>query len=467
MTTARRRTRVAASVAIATLAILMSAAPLFAHAHLKRSVPAAGASLAAAPTAIMLWFTEAPELTLSGVTLRDSAGTLVALGVLEVDPHDRLAVHLPILGPVHAGRYTVQWHAVASDGHPSAGSFTFAIARSAQPLSAAAGVGRVSPTPSAMRGVGRVFPTAAATAGPSELAPAEVAVRGLWFTATLVVIGAVLFRLVVLDRARAGAESANTIARRLGAFGALAAAALLAAAWLRLRQQQALLVGDGAPTLDTMVWRTAWGRAWLLDLASGVGALLALGFASRRGTRVAWAIALAAGVGLALAPALGGHAAASAHFTSLAVAVDAAHVFAASGWLGGLCCLAVVAIPVLVESPAADRRATLASTVNAFSPLALTCAALVALTGGISAWLRVRTVHALLTSSYGHVLELKLALVLLTACAGAYNWRRARPALGTEAGTARLRRSAATELALALTVIVVTAVLVAMDLPAS
>ena len=465
MTTARQRIRLGASVAIATLAILVSAAPLFAHAHLRRSTPRAGASLAAPPTVIDLWFTEAPELALSGVTLSDSAGTPVALGALGADPHDRLAVHVPIIGAMPAGRYTVRWHAVASDGHPSGGSFTFAIAQPAP-----AGVGRISPTPSDMAGVGRAPATAAPPADAGVLAPADVAVRWLWFTATLVVIGAIMFRLAVLDGARVGAESTARIAQRLAVLGALAAAALLAVAWLRLAQQQDLLAGDGAgaiPTLNTVVRHTAWGRAWLLGLASATGALLALGFAARRDTRPAWAAALVAGVGLALAPAFGGHAAASAQFTIAAVADDAVHVFAAASWLGGLCCLAVVAMPVLVHSPAADRWTTVASTVNAFSPVALGGAVLVALSGGVSAWLRVRTVHALLTSSYGHVLELKLALVLLTVGVGAYNWRRARPALGTEAATARLRRSAATELALALAVLVVTAVLVAMDLPAS
>ncbi|MHB1864145.1 MAG: copper resistance CopC/CopD family protein [Gemmatimonadaceae bacterium] len=465
MTTAHRRTRVGLSVPIATLALLIFAAPLFAHAHLRRSAPGAGASLAAPPSTIHLWFTEAPELALSGVTLSDSAGAPVAVGALSADPRDRLAVHAPIIGAMHAGRYTVHWHAVASDGHPSSGSFTFAIAQPAP-----AGVGRISATPSGMAGVARASATAAPPADAGVLAPADVAVRWLWFTATLIAIGAIVFRLAVLDAAHVGAKATATIARRLAVLGALAAAALLAVACLRLGQQQALLAGDGAgakATLDVVIGHTAWGRAWMFGLASAVLALLALGSAMRRDTRSAWAAALVAGVGLALAPAFGGHAAASAQFTIAAVADDAVHVFAASSWLGGLCCLALVAMPVLVRSPAADRWKTVAFMVNAFSPVALGGAVLVALSGGVSAWLRVRTVHALLTSSYGHVLELKLALVLLTVGVGAYSWRRARPALGTEAATARLRRSAAAELTLALAVLVVTAVLVAMDLPTS
>jgi putative copper export protein len=48
---------------------------------------------------------------------------------------------------------------------------------------------------------------------------------------------------------------------------------------------------------------------------------------------------------------------------------------------------------------------------------------------------------------------------------GAFNWRRQRPLLGTEAGARALRRSAAAELAVAMVVLLVTSVLVTLPSP--
>jgi copper transport protein len=65
------------------------------------------------------------------------------------------------------------------------------------------------------------------------------------------------------------------------------------------------------------------------------------------------------------------------------------------------------------------------------------------------------------TTPYGQVLVRKLVLVGVVALVGAYNWRRVRPALGTDAATGRLRRSMWTELCVGLLVLLATAVLVA------
>jgi putative copper export protein len=63
------------------------------------------------------------------------------------------------------------------------------------------------------------------------------------------------------------------------------------------------------------------------------------------------------------------------------------------------------------------------------------------------------------------VLLIKLALVLLALGAGAFNWRRVRPRFEREDATAMLRRSGGVELALALGILLVTAVLVAVPTP--
>jgi putative copper export protein len=103
--------------------------------------------------------------------------------------------------------------------------------------------------------------------------------------------------------------------------------------------------------------------------------------------------------------------------------------------------------------------------VGAFSPVALTCAAIVLLTGVVSAWLRLGAISPLWTSGYGRMLLLKVALLVGVAGTGAYNWLRVKPALGTPDATSRLRRSATVELAVGIAVIAVTAILVALPTP--
>jgi putative copper export protein len=83
----------------------------------------------------------------------------------------------------------------------------------------------------------------------------------------------------------------------------------------------------------------------------------------------------------------------------------------------------------------------------------------------VTVLLHADKVTALLASQYARVLGVKLALVLVAGAIGAFNWRRVRPALGTEAGTRRLRLSAANEIAIGLLVVIVTAVLVATKTP--
>src|SRR3954454_13076593 len=65
---------------VATLAVLCLPLALWAHAHLRRSEPAANGRLSSPPSAIRLWFTERPELAFTRVRLRTADSTEIALG---------------------------------------------------------------------------------------------------------------------------------------------------------------------------------------------------------------------------------------------------------------------------------------------------------------------------------------------------------------------------------------------------
>jgi putative copper export protein len=147
--------------------------------------------------------------------------------------------------------------------------------------------------------------------------------------------------------------------------------------------------------------------------------------------------------------------------------VNAVHILAASTWLGTLLVLSVVGIRgVIRRGPAGTPRANLVcDLVNSFSPLALTAAAVVALTGLTTAWMHLKRISSLWTTSYGITLVIKLIFVVIVVALGAWNWRRVRPTLGEEGTEVMIRRSSTMELAFGALVLLCTAVLVTLPSP--
>jgi copper transport protein len=458
---ARTRPLVLQGVVIAT-ALLVASTPAAAHGFLRRASPEPGAVLDAVPRGIHLIFSEEPERQFTRIALIGPDGHPVALGPVTFIPGH--AVDAALTAAVIAGTYRVDWQTAGRDGHVLRGSYEFTIAAGASGLSA----GSASPPGGPRHGV------AAAELMPAGSSGTLAFLGGLlrWFALASVVaaIGAVAFRATVLTRIRlhTPAEYAERVHQRSAVLGAAAAAVFLTATLARLFVQYFDLHGDAAPLevhiLRGMVFESAWGSAWLLQV--GVGALALLSFVlARRLWSWLWIAAGAAAVGLALSLALAGHAVTTGDSPAVAVSAHVIHTVAASGWLGGLLCLALVGLPVAARLEREDRWVTAAAVVNAFSPVALFFAALAVGAGSFLAWTHIGTVAALFTTDYGRLLLVKLALLTLTLATGAYNWRRVRPSLRGSMGAARLKRSAGVELAVAAAVLGATAVLVATPPP--
>ena len=78
-----------------------------------------------------------------------------------------------------------------------------------------------------------------------------------------------------------------------------------------------------------------------------------------------------------------------------------------------------------------------------------------------AAWLHVGSFGALWDCRYGNLLLTKLAVLSVVALTGAYNWHRVKPTLGTSQGAARIRRSPTVDVAVAIVILLITAILVA------
>ena len=474
----RTRANVVGLTLVLVVAVLATPVALLAHAHLKKSVPSAADSLEKSPSAVTLWFSEAPELAFTKIVLLGADSAAIALGDVRRLNEDPLAVSASIRSPLVPGKYIVVWQTAASDGHPSRGRFSFRVlpSRVPTPVVSDTQTNRAGPRPPA--------PSGEESQESIVESPADIAVRWVSFVALLAMVGVAAFcwlvlpRMISLAHAQGGSELGSlrdALPNRLARAGIIAAGALFLAALLRLWLEAAAMHVtasrfDMSP-MGQMVMHTGWGTAWLIQANGALIAMIALGLTRQtrdvpvRSTSLPWVVATAAIVAVAFTPALGGHAAASPRLTGLAVLFDGLHVIGAGGWLGALLVLLLVGVPVALSVESAPAGSVIRDLVNAFSPAALAFAGVVVLTGSFSAWLHLGSFDALWHSTYGRTLLIKLALLIPVLGAGVYNWQRVRPSLGSAEAARRLRRSATVELTIGGLVLLATAVLVAVQTP--
>jgi copper transport protein len=413
--------RLAAPLLLAGLWLLTTGPAAAAHGNLRASEPAGGASLARPPHAVTLRFSEAPDPTLSSIRVLDAGGRAVPGGRTEQVPGRPLELRLPLHG-LRNGTYTVSWRTISAvDGHPTAGTFAFAV-----------GVG------------GPALPPAQAVAAAQAVPPAPLAVAGRWayYWGLALLLGAAATGLLVFDRRLPGGP-----APLLG-LAVLAAAAGLAAMALAARADADVSVGGllGSTTGAWLVWRTVM-------LAGAAGATVGLLLAGPGRARPLVVVGLAAAGGM-LVHAMAGHAAAPSSLRLLNVAAQWTHLLAVGVWIGGLAWL----LAGLRGRARADQRAVAVR----FSKLAGAGLAVVVVTGLARSVDELGGWRALVHSGFGRALGVKLALFAVLLLLGALNRYRLMPALEIPArrrATGRLRRSVGGELWLAAGVLLAAALL--------
>jgi copper transport protein len=224
------------------------------------------------------------------------------------------------------------------------------------------------------------------------------------------------------------------------------------------------------------------GQAWVVRLVILAFAAAALPRLARdAGGTTARAASVAGGIALAVTVSLTGHAV-SGDIVPVAFVADVVHLSGAGVWLGGLALLtyAVLRPGRAGEDSGLDTDAT-AAAVTRFSTVAFAAVVALAVSGTIQGWRQVGGYDALLETTYGRLLVVKVGLVgaMLVAAAFSRSWVRERAA--TRAATAALspgpgavaegtmtdrtrlsalRQSVGAEAALAVAVLAVTALLV-------
>jgi putative copper export protein len=270
-----------------------------------------------------------------------------------------------------------------------------------------------------------------------------------WFLS----IGAIGFRFGVVRRIRGISEDA----RRILAADNAAILGVLGIVLLFINY-------FGGPLIESMSSHKAFVDALPknrgpFELRMAMLGIALLGFLLVRGSStLGWSLAALGVLVASLFPLYTGR---------VAGKVNAVHILAASTWLGTLLVLSIIGIRgVISRGPSGTPRAELVcDLVNSFSPLALTAASIVALSGLTTAWLHLKRISSLWTTSYGITLVVKLSFVLIVVTLGAWNWKRVRPSLGDPGTEETIRRSATMELAFGVVVLLCTAVLVTLPSP--
>jgi copper transport protein len=479
----RRRARLLLVAMVAGVWLVAAGPPAGAHALLRESDPAAGASLEEAPRRVVLNFTERPEPGLSSIQVLDTGGRPVQQG--EAAPVEGSPLDFAVgLGDLADGTYTVSWRVVSKDdGHLTAGTFAFGVgvaAPTATSQAQAAPQGE-TPSPSAPATAARL----ALYAGLSLLVAAAVTGLAVFHralppgarvllavAAALTVAGGVTRFLT--EQARIDAPLGTLLASSTGqglvrlAVGVVATAA---ATW----SLAAALGRPGRPDPDPVVAGPP-GRRDPDPAAAGPAGrrdpdLAVAGPPDREGSPApegvagvvhsppagradAWrlvAVGVAAAVTMLL-HVLVGHAAGPSPLRSVNLFVQWLHLLAVGAWIGGL-------VWLLAGLRGRERPDQVASAVR-FSKLAAPVLGLVAITGLSRALHLAGGWQGLLDSSYGRFLDVKVALFLGLVLLGALNRFRIVPAL---AGGLRrlggLRRNVRGEVILAVCILAVTAVL--------
>lgn len=447
------RPRVVAGV-LATLAVLITPVLLFAHARLVRSVPPPNGWVNVPPTAIKLWFSEAPELRFTTISLIDSAGAPISLGSPEAIADEPMGVSAFVTAPMGVGKYTVVWKTAAADGHATTGRFNFVVTRAPPPV-------MVPGTEPAQASENAQVPVVE----PPQ-SGATKAVRWLELAAVLALIGALVFRLFVLGEAEWASKLVDDSSERARALALTALLLFIMASLIRLVIQSDLIPEAANARMAAVVAtarHTRWGRGWMIGAGSAVVTLA--GLLAVRAYVVGWIVAALGTVGICLGEALTGHAGVVTRHSSVAVAVDLAHFLGAGGWLGGLAAMLRCGLPVLNDLDADRAMRNGSMLVRAYHRAAMECVALVALTAIIALWIRLGAVSDLWTTDYGRIVLLKVALVGVLLGFGWHHWRKVVTAEWESQTAPRFQRTAAAELVVGAVVVAITAVLVATALP--
>lgn len=499
--------------------VVGAAGPAGAHAELTSSEPAEGATVTGPIAHVSLRFLNPVVAVADQVELLDASGTPVAIA--EIDPvGETTLMHVIPEEPLTSGAYGLKWAARAGDSHPRVGTVTFIVEAAPAPAAdePVTAQGEAEPTETggdketstnhppgatANHAASMDLQAALASADTGNASSLAAISRFLIYAGLLIAVGGILYLALVHRGTRGEGRRLVFLVRR--------AAVLTLVGTVVELPFQAILIDGGStdaiasPDAYTTLLDGSFGGGVLLRV---VGAALVLvgmrmqldrlgpdqqrvradasattpdtetfeggGIATRvRPTEIqshhshrvrveSSPMALLGAAALIASEVFIGHTA-SSEPRWLVIASTVTHLIAASLWVAGVAMLALTLWRR--HRHGAELEAALLAT--RFSVVAIGAVAAVSVTGLALGIAILGDVGAVVSTEFGQLLLLKIALVALLVALGGYNQRVIIPALerrrtARKAGH-RLRWLVTAEVATFLAVIAVTAALVGAD----
>lgn len=418
----RRLLGAGAGAFVGLLGVLPFAAPAAAHAVLVRSTPVAGEVARAAPSEVVLTFSEPVRAVPGRIQVIGPDGAPMTRGEPSV-AGGRVTVPLRVDGP--QGTYLVSYRVIAADSHPVGGRFTYSVGA----------------------------PSATAPQLPQQRAADPVvraaipAAKYLGYAGLVLAVGPVLVLLALWPHRLPRRGPTRLAWAGLGLVGLGTVAGLVLQAPYTTGSTLAGVTGEDLRE----VLRSPFGTAHLtrLGVLGVVALLLRPVLAGRGGVADRVLLALLGVIGITTWP-VSGHPAGSP-VPAISVTADAAHLAAAAAWLGGL----VMLLGFLLRQ--ADHR-ELGAILPIWGRWASLAIATILFSGVLQALVEVGTPAAFASTAYGRLVLVKAGLFAAVLVVAAYSHRLVQEEVAAQRPGA-VRRAVGAELAITAVVLAVTSVL--------
>jgi len=397
--------------------ILASPTPATGHASLVRAEPPANVILETPPTSLRLRYDEEVAPGLSLVSILDRTNLVVMQGGV-VDARDPKVMQLPVQS-LRPGIYTVSWKVLSAvDGHITRGAFAFTFLPPGTDPATLLESGKGG---AVRQGWSRTL-----------LTQGQVLAGWIHLVALFIAVGGLHFTLVVLAPGRHTARELLAVRERLlDPAAALATKAFAVAAitgvagWeihTHLTAETSLAHFMFRPALLPYLLGSRTSQSMGVRLGMLVTALAFLRVARKTSPASRFLLGYCEAVGAAalVSIALSSHSAA-AWRSPLAVLFDSLHLWAGALWVGGLGILATPLPDSTAQMKSEAGPSVLLLAMRRFTPWAAGSVAVLVLTGAFQVYLHIPRPQAMVQTTYGRALTLKLLLVLPMLLLGAVN----------------------------------------------
>jgi copper transport protein len=400
----RHLTRWLIGTVTATILLVATAGPASAHAQLESTQPNQSSVVLTSPRQVVLHFGEPVEIDFGSIRVIGPDGKRVDNGGTHHPPGDSHSVAISLPAHLPDGTYVVAWRVISADSHPVHGAFIFSVGT-------ASGAGKANGLASDIN----------SQSGSTAVGVVYGLIRFATFAGLLVLLG--VAAMVWLVWPAGGAV--RRIGRLLWAsWGTLLFCTVAGIAVQGVYAASLPLTDVVRPSLFNEVLHTRFGEVEVLRIVLLlVFVPVVLAVRGRLGTgaqRVRWALpGVVLGVGLLGTPGLAGHASTGSDVI-LGMTLDVVHLGAAAIWLGGLVVLGALLVGGM---PADDRPSDLNAIARRVSPYAFGAVVVVVTTGVVQSIRQVGSWYALFNTVYGRTLVVKVSLVVVLVGLGAVSRR--------------------------------------------